>query len=329
VTRDARARLRHAADTLLDEDGPLFRWAEAARDLDVLLGEVGGAVAPVGPDVPTQLAAGLALSPTAAARCLQDVARTARFAQGLATAVRDAAARRAPAEVVYAGCGPFALLCLPLLAREAPARVTLVDVHAASLHRARKVLEGCGLADRVDGYVCGDATTYRHPRPIDVAVTETMGQALEKEPQVAVMAALAPQLAPGGVLVPERLRVEACLADAAREFAIGDAPLQRPRIVLGDVLDVSAASAGRVLSAGATVRLTVPGLAPGDPAELMLRTTVVVHGPIVLREYDSGLTYPKFLHALGRLAPRQVVEIAYRTGESPGFECRLVRPGMV
>jgi hypothetical protein len=330
VTRDARSRLDDAADALLDEDGPAFRWAEAARDLGELLAEIRGAEARDGPDMPTQLAAGLALSPTSAARCLQDFARTARFAQGLAAAVRDAAARGiAPVEVVYAGCGPFALLCLPLLARGAPARVTLVDVHAASLERARRVLETCGLSERVADYVCADATTYRHPRPIDVAASETMGQALEKEPQVAVMAALAPQLGPGGVLVPERLRVEACLADAAREFAIEESGAERPRIVLGDVLDVSAASAGRVLAAGAPVLLTVPDLGPGDPSVLMLRTTIVVQGGIVLGEYDSGITYPKFVHALGRLASGQVVEVAYRTGPSPRFECRLARPDAV
>src|SRR5262249_38287209 len=79
------------------------------------------------------LPAGPAISPLDAGRCLLDPRRTAIFLRGLHAAVQEAK-RRFPGEVIhvlYAGCGPFAPLCLPLLPLLAgqAVRFTLIDVH--------------------------------------------------------------------------------------------------------------------------------------------------------------------------------------------------------
>jgi hypothetical protein len=329
VTR-ARERLSAASDVLLDAEAPPFALAAAARDLHALLSEITGlgeGAAASRLDESTRLPSGLALSPRAAARALDDFVRTARFAQGLEAAVAQAAARfGSPVEVLYAGCGPFAALCLPLLARAAPVRVTLLDLHAGSLESVARVVAACGLEEAVRACERGDATRYRHPRPLHVALTETMGQALEREPQVAVAANLSAQLSPGGILVPERVQVDACLADPAREFAQGEQPPARPRVELGAVLVLDAESAGGIAAGAPPVVLEVPTLGPDDPACLMLRTTVGIQGGTALREYESGITYPKFIHELGRLRVGQRLRIAYRAGSDPGFDCGLLRP---
>ena len=65
-----------------------------------------------------------------------------------------------------------------------------------------------------------DATRLTLEEPVHVVVAETMQQALTKEPQLAVTAHLAGQLARGGVFIPEAVRVEATATDLEREFGM-------------------------------------------------------------------------------------------------------------
>ena len=69
-----------------------------------------------------------------------------------------------------------------------------------------------------------------------------MQAALAKEPQVAITANLAPQLAVGGVFVPEKITVSACLCELPSEFAMqpGEALMPRKRRDLGPVLELTA-----------------------------------------------------------------------------------------
>ena len=325
-----RHRLESLAAALLDRDAEPAALARTAKDLyDLLSGLTGISERTVGKELcsPIRLDTGVALAPRDAARSVVDFMRTARILQGL-----DAAVARAeqlfprPVEVLYAGCGPFAPFCLLLAARRGPdaVRFTLLDVHAASLAAAVRAVAALGLEGSVRATVEADATRYRHDGPLHVVMAEALERALEREPQVAMTLNLAPQLAPGGFLVPERILVEACLADPSREFAFDGQTAERPRTVLGTVFDLSVEGA-RILSGGVPpVTLSVPALAPGDPAELMLRTTIDVFGPIALAEYESGITYPAFRHELGRLRAGARIDVGYRIGPQPGFTCTRV-----
>lgn len=332
---DARRRFDAAALVLLDrraEPGELY---QAAHALYTVLAELTG----IREDSrdraqldPIRLPSGVALAPRDAARSVVDFMRTARLLQGLEAAIASARARfGSPVEVLYAGCGPFAPLVLPLAARLGPgaARYTLLDVHERSVEMAHHAAEGLGLLPSVRAFVHADATTWRNPgpAPLHVIVAEALERALEKEPQVRIMANLAPQLEPDGRLVPERIVVRACLADAAREVvSLGDAPRDRRRLVLGTVFDLNAESA-RALGKGEsipTVRFRVPDLAPDDPSDLMLATTIVVGGDVVLDEYESGITYPAFQHRIGRVRSASTIEVVYREGPNPRFEARPV-----
>ena len=67
--------------------------------------------------------------------------------------------------------------------------------------------------------VQGDATTYRHPAALHVVISETMQRTLAEEPFVAILRNLRPQLAPGGILVPERVSIALASIDAQDEQA--------------------------------------------------------------------------------------------------------------
>jgi hypothetical protein len=157
-----------------------------------------------------------------------------------------------------------------------------------------------------------------------VVVVEAMQRALEREPQAAITSNLVPQLAPGGLLVPERVMVDACLADAREVLRANTEVGSLRRRELGRVIDLSRETAH---SFGGEpdpepVVLEVPALAPGEPADLMLRTTVCVFGEVSLGEYESGITYPDFRLGLGRVPPRARLEFRYELRPEPRLSCR-------
>ncbi len=291
---------------------------------------------------PTPLPGGLAIDPLSAARCLLDFARTAAFLRGLCRAVEVARQRFSarPIEILYAGCGPFAPLAIPLMTRfgEGDVRFILLDVHRRSLDVARGLVETFGYGAHVRDYVRADAAEYLHPAdaPLHLVLTETMQLALTKEPQVGIVLNLAPRLDEGGILIPERVTVDACLYDPATEFqpipaGMEEGPFERPervRIALGRLLELDLESARRHRQGDgfAPVRLVLPETG-GKPLPMMLRTQVTVFGEIGLGDYDSGITCP---HPLGEVDTSRAgceVEFRYEMGSDPGFRVRTVDAG--
>jgi hypothetical protein len=283
-------------------------------------------------------ACGTAISPADAGRCVLDDLRTSRYLQGICAAIRASRERNAtgPIELLYAGCGPFATLALPVMTqfRSDEVRFTLVEVNAHALECARRAVRALGFDGHVRAYVQADASNYLHPpeRPFDILIVEAMQRALEKEPQVAITLHLAAQLAPGRFIIPEEIVVDACLFDPATEFAqqvSGDAGAslaQRTRIDFGSLMILNAATAKQI-AAGLirqnavlclpAVPLSVPQTT-NDRLQIMLRTTVRIFGSIRLEEYESGITSPRI--AFGLTGER--VTFQYLLGREPGFRWR-------
>lgn len=345
--------LKPITDELLSPLGDRARLRAAATELYSLFSSVTGIAADsTRPDDSdgTRLASGKAVSPEDAAACLLDYGRTSKFLRGTHAAILEAR-KRFPGttiEILYAGCGPFAPLAVPLTGRFSPAeiRFTLLDIHERSLDAARHIFRTFGLTAFVRDYIRCDAASYRHDprRAIHIVLTETMQAALEVEPQAAITMNLAPQISPGGIFIPERVAVDACLCDLTKEFTAtpaeagdvsysADADRDGRRIHLGRVLELTAESCRNPLAAGRAdgrgVSAPSPGITLDVPADtggelnLMLLTAVTVFDSIALGEYESGLTCPRVLFELGRIRGGAKIELAYRVGDRPGFECRL------
>jgi hypothetical protein len=337
---------------LLSPDADGGRLRSAAAELYALFSSVtgvGDGSNRPGDSEEIWLEGGKAISPGDAARCVLDYARTSKFLRGAHAAIIEARKRfrDTTIEVLYAGCGPFAPLAVPLAARFAPSEVqfTLLDVNGRSLEAARHVFQTFGLAASVRDYVQCDAASYRRDagRAIHIVLTETMQAALESEPQVAVTMNLAPQLCPGGIFIPEVITVTVCLCDLTREFtsipagADGDhhpagTDTDGGRIGLGRVLELDAESyRGRLAGGDVSDRLRgcTLDVPPGTRGRLhvMLLTAVTVFGPISLGDNESGITCPRVLCDLGRVEEGARLEFAYRIGKRPGFEYRLIRGG--
>lgn len=274
---------------------------------------------------PTFLANGKAISPKEAAMCLLDFARTAKFLRGIKIAIFEARNRfpNQTLEILYAGCGPFATLAIPLATQFAADKIqfTLLDIHERSLQSARRIFRRFGLENHVRDYVQTDAATYVHQNPPHIIVVETMQRALEKEPQVAVTFNLVKQLRPNGIFIPEHITVEAFLYDPRTEFSVSldesSLEYERKRIFLGRIFELP----GKSLAVGnpsfPAVSIEIP---KQENFELMLSTTVKIYDSFVLEEYDSAITYPLFLKNFDLKKPENSrVKFIYRLGNNPGF----------
>lgn len=298
----------------------------------------------------SKLPSGEAISPRDAARCVLDYTRTSQFLRGLYAAILEAQKRfpGAAIEILYAGCGPFAPLAVPLTTRFSPAEIkfTLLDVHGRSLDAARRIFQAFGKNAFVRDYIQCDAASYKHDAPhvIHVAVVEAMQAALEREPQVAITLNLAPQLCPGGIFLPERITIDCYLCDLTKEFSpplaesnvadslSGDGK-GRVRVNLGRVLELTAVSCRKLLARGngdehgatslSPKFLNVPEDVDGE-FHLMLLTAINVFDSIALDGDESGLTCPRILHDAGKMHGGEVIEFEYRLGDKPGFKYRAL-----
>ncbi len=332
--------LKQLTEQLLVSDSP-GELRNAAHQLHALLSEVSGfndnSSAPAD-TTETILPAGKAISPKDASRCILDFARTSKFLKGVHAAVLEAQRRfgLGPIEILYAGCGPFAPLALPLATKFSPDQIqlTLLDIHERSIESVKSIIQAFGLSSYVRALVKADATTYSHPtqRPLHIVIIESMQRALDKEPQAAITANLAPQLYHGGILVPEQVSVKACLYDPGREFSLAPAGMDsdasqrindRVRVELGSLLELTAKNAVEFEGSRALPAVTFEVQKLDQSLGIVLVTTVRVFGSVVLGEYESGVTYPLILHDLGRVSDGLKIEFQYQTGKKPGFTCRL------
>lgn len=305
----------------------------------------------------TLLAQGRAISPRLAARCILDPVRTAQFLRATHAAILEAQKRfpNQTLEILYAGCGPFAPLAIPLTTQFNAAEIqfTVLDIHQRSLDSVQKIVQTLGLNAFMRAYIQCDATTYKHPaNALHILVTETMQSALLNEPQVSIAMSLAPQICEGGILIPERIMIDACLWDLEYRpraapsddnglDASGPASLEAiPRIGLGRIAEITLENCRRlsqkvsptdsseessILSALVEVPLNID-----ENFYLTLLTTITVFGKFALGEYESLITYPIVISDLGKMRGEMKIEFYYQFGARPGFKWRLVgnrRPG--
>jgi len=326
-----RVQLGRITGRLLDPESDPGRLREACIELHGLLSELSG----VGDDScgaddgrESRLLTGTALSPKDAARCALDFRRTVIFMSGIHAAIERAADRfpGRPVHLLYAGCGPYATLALPLTTCFPPEQLqlTLLDIHQRSIAAVEQIIDGLGLDDWIRGCITCDATEYVHPpgSPFHVLVIEAMQRALEKEPQVALTFNLARQLADGGVLIPEEVCLTACLADLGREFALLPADheerepveIARRRIDLGSFLRLNARTeAGDLRPAVFKAPESI-----GSCDRLLILTRIRIFEDFVLDDYDSGITVPAVVHEVGTIEPGDSLELSYESGPQPG-----------
>jgi len=311
-----RQNMQAAADALLDphrHPGELLAAAHALRES---LGQL-AQWHDTDPEAEqaTALAAGVAISPSDAARCTTHHQRTACFLRGTLAAIEAAQAQHpGPIDVIYAGCGPLAPLAVGLCHRLQGVTFWPVDVHDSSIASVRRLVTNAGYDGYFGDLAVADACTHQWPGPAQVAVVEVMQQALLKEPQIAVTANLARQLVPGGLLVPQSVRLDIQQHDPAREFELDpDRPLARIRVPVTPFLELTVTSAEQLL-AGHEIEFQ---LNDARALPVIVTTAITVHENVILDDYDCSPTVPWPIRDLGRPVAGTRAILRHVPGPSP------------
>ena len=286
---------------------------------------------------------GVAINPNAAAHCAMDYKRSTVFIRGVYAAIETLKSRLpdTPLEILYAGCGPFATLLLPILGKFSAGelKLNLLDVHQRSIDSVERLLTHFGLGAHTVRTIKGDACHYKHDQEIHLVIAETMQKALEQEPQFAVTVNLAPQLCQGGIFIPQQIEVTLCLADLeyetevlAQSLQIGPAApdIASLRYSLATVCTLTPENAaGQIVSAchsahsGALelqpTTVIIPPAADATGLDAALFTRIIVFESHCLDDYESQITLPMKCHELATLTEGARYRISYQLGSYPKF----------
>ncbi len=253
----------------------------------------------------------MALGPTWAAMCIEDLARTRQFMRGTFQAILACRSANGdlPVHVLYAGCGPFALLILPLLTQfsEQQLRLTLVDINPISFGCVQRLFSRLNLHGYVEELLLADAVSMKISKPdeIDIVLSETMQRALKNECQVQIMSNLMLQLSDKVLMVPERITLTLAQRDFSKPLtSSGDA---RPFELLGTLFDFSTATSrsGNLVLENGTLTLHTDGISTSllhSDIELYVLTSIHVFGDACLEVNASGLSTPERLRLPPELA---------------------------
>jgi len=272
-----------------------------------------------------RLASGEAISPIEAAHCLLQTRRTVVFLRGIYDAIGQLK-KYFPGEkinILYAGCGPYATLLTPFTSIFGPEEMGfyMLDISAVSLDSVRRLYAALGADDFIKDIICADAATYTLAagERVHMVISETMQYALDKEPQVAIMMNLIPQMSENTVFIPEEIVISAKLLNVKDEtdsFLIsGHKP---ERMHLGDIFSIGRND----LNTPAQVSIDIPK-DTGRLKMLYLFTDITVYRENKLGVYDCGLNLPFKIAEITEKKGKKIT-FRYEISESPGFRYEWV-----
>ena len=282
-----------------------------------------------------RLKGGVALSFDHAADCLQDYHRTARFIKGVYLSIQELLLRF-PGEkinILYAGCGPFATILLPVLPlfKTDQLQVTLIDIQPESVKFVKELFTTLHLLPFVDSISVQNAISYRYPSDnLHLVISETMFHALLAEPQVAITKNLAPQLASGGIFIPEEVTIEAVISSFSNEpFLSNTSPpvlLATPeRKLIAQLFSLNKNSAQSSCFSNQEYRSAwyqIPAFQKSSP-DICLFTHVKIFKTLELGLSESLITNPYCLASILNLPPGAQLSFVYTFAELPSWSYQL------
>lgn len=276
-----------------------------------------------------ELETGRAIGTTWAALCIDDLVRTKRFVKGLYEAVKDCLEKKeGPVVILYAGTGPFATLALPLttLFGIGQIRIRVLEINPISCQYLSRLINNLAVEGYFESVEQADASQYQVPTPekVDILVSETMQRGLEKEPQVAILQNLVPQLRPNIHLIPERIElslgtllypdessVQVTYQSFFPVFTLDKESIKKQQL-----------SDRKFEFPKQQYRLNKAQLAHSK--NLVLLTHISVFGREKLTPGESGITLPVKLPALQQRGKEVLIELTYAVGKNPGMRFREV-----
>jgi hypothetical protein len=338
--KNHREELQRITEILLRPEDDYGELAPAIQDLYQLFLTVSGLEAePLGQQEHIYLPAGKAIGPHWAGLCIRDILRTKRFITGAFLGLQSAIAKFPgnPIHIVYAGTGPFAVLAIPLTTMFTSRQVnfTFLEINPYNIKPLKRIIHGFEAEKYVTEIIQGDATQFQAgpERPFQMIITETMQNALQKEPQVAITMNLVPQMEHDGILIPENIAIEAVLLSPKRnrDRMLGIIEAEACYRDLGTIFQLNKGihglspvpgSAGNGSYSFPEVGISIPADWVAEYPRLCLLTRIRVFGDTELKDWECSLTQPQEILKLDPARPVQRAGIWYGVNEKPGFELR-------
>jgi predicted RNA methylase len=268
---------------------------------------------------------GLAVSPYSAAFCIVDFIRTRNFLKAIKEAIEDTLNKEPnkPVIVFYAGTGPFATLVVPLttLFSVNQLKFILVDINENSIDYLKKLIHILNIEDYVIDIVKTDASTYILPghQQHNILLSETMKPALDKEPQVSIIANLISQCNKIPILIPQAIKVDLVL-QGNRVSNNAEDEYIRNLIIFDTTMAYKIANninSINIFSNGIEVEIMQPkSLAL---SQIALNTQINLYKNHWLKEHETSLTISHKLFDTANFTYPIKFNVRYCIMEKPGF----------
>jgi predicted RNA methylase len=283
------------------------------------------------------LPTGKAIGTVWAGMCVKEIMRTRQFTRGIIKSVRKARELFPDTKlhILYAGTGPFATLILPLttLFSSDDLEFTLLEINPKSIELLNNTISFFGIEKYIKSIIQVDATLYKatqENKPIHIIISETMLNALQKEPQVAITLNLAPQLVSNGILIPQNISIDAGLLSFAKrtQNMEGKTPMEECHKILETVFQLNKDNLPQPISTSSgdlfnEVRVEIPQEFVNDYSQLCLFTTIQVFEDEYLTHWQSSLTIPKIILNLQNHREQNQIGLQYCLNNTPGFLLNL------
>lgn len=285
------------------------------------------------PDNEKYIKGGQALSTYHAAVCTDDYLRTCYFIKGVYRAINKLLLERPDKKIniIYAGCGPFATLLLPILPLLDRQRIQalVLDINTFSIQSVSNLITITGLQDYDIKLIEADATTFSVPKEweIDLFISETMHYGLTAEPQVAITKNFIPQLSPHSIFIPNQIHIDLVYTFYGKEPFIRFKQNPAESTLLQAVPD--RLKAGRLFSINRDISLpddnriisdyySIPEDISATP-DMCVFTEVEIYEGLSLKTAESVLTNPYCITSLHHLKDRPGFQLIYDFNETPGW----------
>ena len=282
---------------------------------------------------------GKAISPNEAALCAKEFMRTRQFIRGIYEAIKKAQSSfpNERINILYAGTGPFATLMLPMTSLFSSEEVsfTLMEINGESVAHLSQIIECFNLHDYIDSIIQADASTYQlNTRGVHhILLTETMQQALKKEPQIPITLNLLPQIHSDGLLIPENISVSVALIDHNRNYErmLGESEAVNDYLFdLGCILDFNKETAMTILREVQSSNnrtyfscntIHVPtDIEPRYLRSMNLMTEIRIFNNVMLKNYECSLNLPRVVTRDSNLiSSLETISFEYVLTDTPQF----------
>ena len=335
-------KLRHITEVLLHTEDDYSQLTKAIDDLySLFLSTSRLEVDDTENRDDVYLSKGKAIGTTWAAMCVKELLRTKYFLRGLYAGIK-AAKEMFPntcIHILYAGTGPFATLAMPMTTVFTSDEIsfTFLEINPISIQHLKRNIDAFDALDYVKDIIQCDATTYQaNNMPVHIVLTETMQNALQKEPQVSICMNLVSQMLPNGILIPQNIKIDAALMNpkkVAERLTNPDFGNQMYYHTLKTIFELNKSTisdcAVKCISDGTyafpEVIVELPSDINPDYNDLNLLTFIQVFGDVELTEYQCSLNLPKrLLHVNKDSAPSNKISFQYVISETPGFKYKFV-----